>query len=236
MSHLFMQAKQSWRSVAFGVLAAVAACKEANADLILSYVAGNSGSIAPSFEAEYVTGSSLTGGPGIAFHGGEFSWSQWGGASLSDAILNNDYFQWGFTSTHKFHLSDLDIRYDTLGNGPKSLAIQVSINGGAFQTIYTDTAVSVSGFNATDIDLSAFSGVTSAVFRLFAWNARHDHGRLDLRNSSTFGNAAIVVNGRATPEPASLAMMGVACCAFAVVRRRRTAAPPLSQAAAPTDQ
>lgn len=193
-------------------------------DIVLSYVTSSNSSIAPSVQASGVTGSSLTGGSGISFDGNGFSWSEWDGLSLGDAVSSNEYFQWGFTSSSAYDLSDLDIRYDALGNGPENLAIQVAINGGAFQTIYTDNAVATGGFDAADISLAAFSNVTSAVFRLFAWNANNDRGRLNLENSTAFGNAAIVVNGAATavPEPASLALMGLAGVAAAVASHRRS--------------
>ncbi|MGE0378885.1 MAG: PEP-CTERM sorting domain-containing protein, partial [Planctomycetaceae bacterium] len=203
------------------LLAVPGLCRSASGDIVVDYVAANSSSIAPTTQGAGVTGSNLTGASGLIFAGNGFEWSGWETNSLANAITANEYLEWGFTSTQTYDLSDLDIRYDALGNGPENLAIQASINGGGFQTIYTDDAVATGGFDAANIDLSSFASVTSAVFRLFAWNANNANGRLNVENSTSFGNAAIVVNGVAIPEPASLVMMGLAGCAWVVCSRWR---------------
>jgi predicted extracellular nuclease len=166
----------------------------------LSYNSVNGSSVPPSSAGPGVTGLDLTRGSGINQNaGGTFNSNSWNGIDLASAQTANDFLQWGFTSTTAYDLTDFDIRYDRSGTGPNSLAIQASINGGSFQTIFTDTNVNEAGENNLDIDLSAFDNVTSATFRLFAWGARSSQGTFDIEDIGTGAGNGI----RVFAEPSS---------------------------------
>ena len=69
-------------------------------------------------------------------------------------------------------------------------------------------------------------GVTSAIFRLYGYNANNASGQLDITNYVTVPTAfAITVNGVvATPEPSSVAVFGLGSllAGCAGWRRRKT--------------
>ena len=194
------------------------------AAIVLDYISIPStanATIAPNTTGTGVTGANLmTGGGLTANNGSTYNWRAWDGTDVATALAAGDFFEWGFTSTSAYNLDDLDIRYDRSGNGPQDVDIQLSINGGAFTSIHSATGISPGGNTVADIDLTSFDDVTSATFRLFAFNATNGNGTFDVENA--FNGAAIVVNGTlsAVPEPASLVMVGVALALFWCVRSR----------------
>ena len=120
-----------------------------------------------------------------------------------------DYLEWGWSASQPIDLTDLDLRYDRSASGPSVVDIQLSINGGAFASIFNDPLVDDLGEDVLDIDLTAFTDVTSATFRLFGTSASGATGTFDLEPlTGVSPNAAIVVSGTAVPvpEPSSQAL------------------------------
>jgi len=188
------------------------------AGLIVAYDSHNNpeGGLPASEQMSGVTALDLSRGPGILPNtsGNTYNSRGWTEGSVIDA---NDFLQWGwsFSPTLNLNLTDLDIRYDRSNTGPTQLEIRLSINGGTFATIFTDNDISSSGENNFDIDITGFTNVTSATFRLFAFNASATTtaGTFDIENFSTSPspNRGILVNGTAAtpiPEPSTFLL----CC------------------------
>jgi hypothetical protein len=133
-----------------------------------------------------------------------------------------DYVEFGWTAspTYGFDLDTLEIQYGRTGNGPTKLIIQMKRNSDPFVTIHTDASVELSFDEYNVIDLTAYNQVTSAIFRVFAYNANNASGQLDITNFEPgFG---IRVGGvTATPEPTSIAVFGLGAVAAGYVGWRR---------------
>lgn len=160
-------------------------------------------------------GAGLTPNNGIAFNSREWS--------LSNAVnlSSNKYIQWGWSaSTQSVDLTDLEIQYDRSGSGPTQLAIAISVDGGSFQTIFTDADVFI-GDETHTIDLTTFDEVESATFRLFGFDAASGEGTLDIEEIEAGGRRGIIVRGElsAVPEPTSSLVLLVGLLA-AQFRRR----------------
>lgn len=191
----------------------------AHADMIVAYDAANSpdGSPASSWLSgvtplELMRGEGLSAGTGATYNS-----SNW-------TDEPTDYLQWGWSNSTPVNLTDLDLRYDRSSSGPATIQIQLSVNGGAFQTVFFDSDVSASGEDALDIDLSPFTAVSSATFRLLGGSASSAGGTFDIEPITGLDPAyGIVVNGSvaAVPEPTAFSLLTVATCALAFWRRVR---------------
>lgn len=175
-----------------------------------------------------VTNAGLTRGPGVTQGGSTvYETKDWTTGASPSAT---DYVQFGWTASPGwgFDLTSLEIQYRRTGSGPTALQIQIQVNNGSFVTFFTDNTVIVQG-EFQNIDLSAYNGVTSAIFRIFAYNARNGSGQLDLYNFETGPPAfAIRIGGvTATPEPTSLAVFGLGAmvAGYTGWRRRKATAP-----------
>ena len=106
----------------------------------------------------------------IANNGITFNSANW--STSSTLNLDSDkYIQWGWSSSmRRVNLTDLTLQYDRSGSGPTKLAIALSVNSGGFTTIFSDNNVFI-GDETHSIDLTAFSNIESAVFRLFGFDA-----------------------------------------------------------------
>lgn len=190
----------------------------AKGDIIVSYEALNTPDGAPASDLfPGLAALDLTRGSGLGVGtGSTFNSSGW-----TDEAT--DYLEWGWTASTPVNLTDLDIRYDRSSSGPSSLDIQLAINGGAFSSVFFDSSVSDAGEDNLDIDLSSFTDVTSAVFRLFGFNASSAGGTFDIEPISGLDPArGIVVNGvAAVPEPSALVLTSIACVGLAWGRRKR---------------
>lgn len=170
----------------------------------------------------YSRGNGLTSATGVTFNSRDFTLN----GTQADAVTNDDFVQWSFTSSNAFNLTDFDIRYDRSGGGPTNLRIDFQANGGAFSTVFTDTDVSSAGENNVGIALSSNS-VTSGVFRLYGWGAADLLGTFDLENNaaigtSSGGNVSFELNGiTAVPEPSSIALVSLMGCTGLVAAYRR---------------
>ncbi|TWU41684.1 hypothetical protein Poly51_63910 [Rubripirellula tenax] len=193
----------------------------ASADLIVSYrPTGGFGSTASS-TGTGVTGLDLARGPGIdatTFSNGFYAASQW---TTSSSLDLDDYFQWGFTSTNAFDLTTLDLAYSRDSNGPKQIDVQFSTDGVSFSSVFDDASVVDFGEANRNIDISAFTNVTSGTFRLYGFDAAETFGKFALLDVLGGGNS-IIVNGNLTavPEPSSLLLVATCGSLFAFRRRR----------------
>ena len=151
------------------------------------------------------------------------------GSTFNSAGWNeesNDYLEWGWSSSDPLDLTDLDLRYDRSNSGPAEIEISLAVNDGDFESIFVDADVSVAGEDNLDIDLSAFSNVTSATFRLFGAHAEAFTGTLDIEPITAVSPPrGIVVNGiTAVPEPEGLTLLLIASLSgvflIAEVRKR----------------
>ncbi len=162
-------------------------------------------------ESRFVTplqlsrGAGVTPNPGITFNSN--NWSTVNVVNLS----SNKYIQWGWSaSSQALDLTSMTMQYDRSSTGPAQLTIAVSINGGGFQSIFTDTSVSP-GDDTNTISLTSFRSVNSATFRLFGFDASAAGGTLDIERFTTAPDPSrgIVVRGdiTAVPEPSSFILM-----------------------------
>ncbi|MBI2479153.1 MAG: hypothetical protein HYV60_11125 [Planctomycetia bacterium] len=195
--------------------------QKANADLIVAYNSSTNPDILSASEVGVgVTALDLSRGSGITPETGTlntFNSEGFTESTLVAAQTANDYLQWGWsTSTTPLNLTDLDIRYDRSSTGPDELAILLAVNGGEFQTFFTDTSVNANGENNLGIDLRSFTNVTSATFRLFAFGATSAAGTFDIENFQSSPGRGIVVNGVATPEPGVLTFLSVLGIVFTI--------------------
>jgi len=198
----------------------------ASAATIVAYDTVNSaGNIAGEELGTGVTANDLTRGAGLVFNsaGGDYNSRNWTqGGDLATAIANEDFLEWGFTSTLGYDLTSMSLHYDRSTTGAMDIAILASINGGAFTSIFTDSSISASG--ETNILSLMATNVTSAVFRLAGWSATNPLGTFDIETNEVGpGNAyGLVIEGNLTPVPlpTGLALMLTAFGAFGVARRR----------------
>ena len=155
------------------------------------------------------------------------------GSTFNSAGWNeesNDYLEWGWTSSDPLDLTDLDLRYDRSNSGPAEIEISLAVNGGNFESIFVDPDVSVAGEDNLDVDLSAFTNVTSATFRLFGAHADAFTGTLDIEPLTVVSPPrGIVVNGvTAVPEPEGLTLLLIACLSgvFLIAKVRKKSSIP----------
>ncbi|MBC8876847.1 MAG: PEP-CTERM sorting domain-containing protein [Planctomycetes bacterium] len=197
------------------------------ADLIVFYESTNAdGGLPATTIASGVSALDLSRGSGIFKNttGSTYNSRDWTDAGTIDG---NDYLQWGWSdATVPFNLTDLDIRYDRSDKGPKQLEIRLSTNGGAFQSVFSDSSVDVNDETHLDIDLTGFTNVTSATFRLYAFDAESASGTFDIENDDSISNGSvdggIAVSGASVPEPSVLilTLLGAAIAGGSRLMRR----------------
>ncbi|MDA8747128.1 VPLPA-CTERM sorting domain-containing protein [Litoreibacter sp.] len=197
----------------------------------------NRTSIAASETANGVTGENLRRASGLKRTGvGTFRAYNWTiGGDADKARRLNNAFTWGFNSTVAYDLTSLDIHYDGSNKGPKSVVLDVFVNGTAYLDVYTDLSVDTRGETHLGIDLSALKNATSVLFRLSGWGATKKKGTLELENIDD--GPGIVVHGEvaaplaiassdqpvsiaSVPLPAGLPLLLGGLGVFAVIRRR----------------
>jgi hypothetical protein len=200
---------------------ALAASGSVEAATIVAYDGANSPTTAVASEwLAGVTPLDLSRGAGLnAGSGGTFNSSGW-----TDEAT--DYLEWGWSASQPIDLIDLDLRYDRSGSGPSVVDIQLSVNGGAFSSIFNDPSVDEAGEDVLDVDLTSYTAVTSAMFRLFGSGASSGTGTFDLEPmTGVTPAAAILVSGLAAPVPEpstqSLALLAGLCLLVARRRPRR---------------
>ena len=210
----------SWQGLSASVclLAALGGLHPAQAELIVAYDAANATEgLAASELMSALVPLELSRGAGLsAGTGGTYNSSGW-------TDEPTDYLEWGWSSSPPLALTDLDLRYDRSASGPAGLEILLSVNGGPFESIFLDSAVSDLGEDNLDIDLSGFTQVTSATFRLFGSGASSGSGTFDIEPlTGVTPDRGIVVNGLTmVPEPSAIGLALVAALAVALQRSAR---------------
>ncbi|MGF1532572.1 MAG: DUF5689 domain-containing protein [Bernardetiaceae bacterium] len=170
---------------------------------VVAYLPNTAAADPAAVTATGVTGLNLSRGAGLTENAGagfnSRGWTQTGG--LAQAKADNSYLEWGFTATTAYNLSTMSIRFYRSSTGPSDVVIEVSINGGAYQSVYTNNAVTTStggASNISGIDLSAFTNVTSATFRMYGFGASSGTGTMRIRDTNAFdGTNGLIVYGTA---------------------------------------
>jgi hypothetical protein len=190
-----------------------------------AYDTVNGTAISAGINGAGVTSADLVRGAGVTEVGNanHFRSRDWTvGGNVATAMANNDYLEWGFSSTSTYNLDTLSIRYNRNNNGPTSVAIFASYDGGAFSQIFLDSSVDTSAeTNAINLGGVAVDGAT---FRLFGWGANRANGRFLVRQNGVGpGNdygIALTGDIAVVPLPASLPILAGALGLFGLVRRK----------------
>ena len=155
--------------------------------------------------ADGISALNLARGPGLTPNEGiTINSSGWTTSSTLD-LNSDDYLSWGWEAAgQSFDLSSLRLQYDRSPNGAERITIAISVDGASFQSIFTDNFVDPSDDEAT-IDLSVFTNVSAAEFRLFGYDAVTGTGAFDLEEFQTDPSRSVEIRGFAVavPEPAS---------------------------------
>ncbi|MCC5944240.1 MAG: fibronectin type III domain-containing protein [Bernardetiaceae bacterium] len=155
----------------------------------------------PDVEGPGVTGENLVRGAGLSLNAGfGFNSSGWTvGGDLATAKAADNYIEWGFSSSIAYNLTTLDMRYFRSGTGPASIVIELSVNGGPYTIIHTDDAVPSSAATSmllAEHDISSFTDVTTANFRLYGFNATGGGGTFRTASTTAFdGTHGLIVSG-----------------------------------------
>lgn len=173
-------------------------------------------------QAVGISALNLARGAGLVPNGGiTINSSSWSSSNTLD-LNSDDYLSWGWEADGQaFDLSSLRLQYDRNPNGPAQMSIAVSIDGGSFQEIFSDSFVDPSDDEAT-INLNSFTNVAAAEFRLFGYDAINEGGTFDLEEFQTMPSRAVEIRGFAVvvPEPASGVMLIWVGLSVATMRRR----------------
>lgn len=217
------------KSIIFGAAALALSSAPAYAVTVAEWgTAGGTTSLAASFAGAGVVADNLTAGDGIGVQNfSTFNFNNWDPANTSAAaaLADNEFWTWGFTSSIAYDLTDFSIRLDRSGTGPDDFLIELSVNGGIFEDVLShDFADSASGVNFLNVDLSGFTSVTDADFRLAAFNSEGNAGTFDLETLPG-GSNGIVITGEVSavplPAPAILLLSGL--FGLGALRFRRSA-------------
>ncbi|WP_299338562.1 T9SS type A sorting domain-containing protein [uncultured Psychroserpens sp.] len=144
----------------------------------------------------------ITRGAGINLRAGtDFTSNNWTGASLADAITNNDYMQWSTTAsaTNDIEIQTVDIRLRRNTNGPENWQLYYSLDNFATAGIAVNTPQTLAAFTnvTTNITgLSINSGTAGTItFRLYAWGGLTNGGWLRVRQEPSWSDFGIVLPG-----------------------------------------
>jgi hypothetical protein len=187
------------------------------ADIVLAFTAAStSGSLAPDTTGAGVTGVDLSRSAGIAYEAGSNSYRSTG-FTTSNSRNSGDYLEWGFTSTIPYDLTNLELAFAResvffdIGRGPRDVEIDASVNGGAFTMVGVLNNFGAGTQVLSPIDLSVYTNVTQATFRIYPHDSTSTSNYFEFVNSASLGNRSIVVNGVAVPEPSAF-LFGLLVC------------------------
>ncbi len=225
-------------AIAFGVAATVTG-GAASAATLLEYQAARSDTnptLSPSVEAPGLTGAPMSAGTGITANsggsGGTWAWRDYDqdNTSAALAIADDEIWLWGFTALpgREFDLTTFDIALNRTGGGPDDFELDLSVNGGPFEQVLSfDFMDDNTRQDFVAVDLSAFTGVRSAVFRLAAFNNEAaDPGsqfQLDTVDDGGQDPRSFRLDGELTrvPLPAAMPLLLVGLAGLGLVARRR---------------
>lgn len=217
-------------TIAILALGAILGPHNALGDVIVAYESSNGADIQPSHTGLGVVGNVVERGAGTSQSGGTlFTTSGFANGTLGQAVALDDYIEWGFVGTQALDLTDIDIAYSRAHEGPSEISLQLNANNAGFVQVFSDTAVNFGLADVNlDIDLSAFQSITSAVFRLYGFDANSQGGTFVLENSAQIESSpgvfdgTIAVNGVvSTPEPSSMAIWSFGLAIAVRFRGRR---------------
>lgn len=176
--------------------------------------------------AASVVARDLARGPGVIPNAGvTFNSRNWS-TDNNFSPTSDRFISWGWSQSDALDLTDMTLEYDRSNDGPESLVIRLSVNGGSFVDIFSDPFISIGDEQAT-IGLDGFDDVTSAEFRLYGFRANSAGGTLDIERFNTDQinepSRAIVVRGQfaTVPEPGSVAVLVMVGAGTWLGRRRR---------------
>jgi uncharacterized repeat protein (TIGR01451 family) len=187
----------------------------AQVETLLTYDFDGRGSTNPSPAAISVTGIAPLGflgnAPGLLAvgvthrtHNNKFHTEQWPVGSSSGPDPNR-YLTWGFTTDRGFILDEIWLQLNRDGSGPREFRLDVSIDGGAFQTVGSSATLgqNTNSLQKFTIDLADAEVRESAVFVLYAFGSTGSGGALIIEDAgSTPVQHGIVIRGE--PMPAIL--------------------------------
>ncbi len=210
-------------AVAFALLAA-----PASAVTLASWGSeGSTTSQAANFEGAGITADNLVAGAGLDVRADStFNFDDWdvGSTSAADALVAEDFWTWGFTSTTAYDLTDFSIRLDRSPSGPDDFLIELAVNGSSsFASVLSfDFEDSGNGVNFLNVDLSSFDAISDADFRLTAFNSESSAGTFDLELLPNSTNG-IIITGEvsAIPLPAPALMLLASLLGLGALRFRR---------------
>jgi uncharacterized repeat protein (TIGR01451 family) len=138
----------------------------------------------------------ITRGPGLTEHGQLFSSRHWStGSTRTQAAADGSYLAWGFAAEVPVDLGELSLGFSRHPQGPQTLQIEISVDGGPWQVVYTLPDLPPNDAYLATMDLSAYTGVTTAAFRLYGWNAAGWNGWLQLENMDELGGRSMGQTG-----------------------------------------
>lgn len=175
--------------------------------------------------ADVSSAGTLTKGAGINFNssGSTFNVTAFDTtiADFDGAITANEIITWSFTLSSAYDLRDFSIRLDRSNTGPSEVRIDLD-TGSGFTPVLTINSLDAAGANFLNVDLTAFTGVTTGTFRLSAYGASSAAGTFDFENTTAINSTnAASFQLRAIPEPTTVAFLLSGLAAMGLVRRRR---------------
>jgi hypothetical protein len=116
---------------------------------------------------------------------------------------------------YTFDLSNFSFTGQQFNNGPTSLSIQYSVNGGTFTDLVTGVVTDTNPkLYSYDLINSSFQDLQSVTFRIYGLNAKSNGGQFSINDYS--------LSGTAVPEPQTLSLIGVgSLLMFGYMRRSR---------------
>lgn len=169
-------------------------------------------------------------GTGVAASasGGVFLTTGWDNlTSEAAAIAGGNFITWSYSSTTAYDLTQAKVAYSRSGTtGITNLAIQID-TGSGFSTVFSDSSISTSTSSGevNTIDLSAYTNVSNATFRMVGWGATATTATFRFNNNSGVGSAAsspvsFLLEGEPVPEPATMTILAAA--GLMAARRRKS--------------